>query len=93
MTREEKFNVAVAAFEAFLKKGNAHTSYFQEWEKRKDYHGTANVFYAWREWAKSEKPSSWIIGAFVWRETDRGRTYWSTLHLAWKRYLKDNLNK
>lgn len=92
MTEKEKFDVAVAAFEAFLKKTNAHGSYFHEWEEQNEYQGTANVFYAWREWAKRWHPSLWISSAFAWIETSQGSNFWRTMHCTWKRYLKDNLN-
>lgn len=92
MTKKEKFNVAVAVFEAFLKRVNANTLYFKEWEEQNEYKGTTNVFYAWREWAKRWHPYLWISSAFTWNETDQGLNFWHTRHCMWKRYLKDNLN-
>lgn len=92
MKQEEKIEIAVAAFEAFLKRVNANAFYFQEWEKQNNYKGTANVFYAWREWAKKIAPYTWMYSAFTWRMTDQGFDFWHTRHCMWKRYLRDNLN-
>lgn len=92
MKQEEKFEIAVAAFEAFLKRVNAHAFYFQEWGKQNDYKGTANVFYAWRESARKFTPSLWVTFAFTWRLTGQGLNFWHTRHLMWKRYIRENLN-
>lgn len=92
MTRQEKFDVTVAAFEAFLKKENAHTFYFKEWKKQKKYHDAGNDFHIWRVWAKVIHPESWISGAFVWRDTEKGYNYCRTINAAWIIWYSKKLN-
>lgn len=91
--KHSKFDVIVASFEAFIKEKCAHGIYFQEWEVAKDYQGTANVFYAWREWAKSINPESWIMGAFVWRDTKRGYHFWALMNREWMNWYIQNIKK
>ena len=93
MTKKEKFDVAVAAFEAFLKRENAYGSYFREWEVQNEYQGTANVFYAWREWAKRWDPSLWIQSAFTWSKTNQGIDFWYTRQCEWVICMRENLKK
>ena len=89
----KNFDVLVAEFEAFLKRENAHASYFREWEKAKEYSGTANVFYAWREWAKIINPLSWFTDAFIWDKSDNDYFYWQEKHKMWCDLYCRNLNK
>lgn len=90
---QQQLDVCVAAFEAFLKKVNAHNSYFEEWAKTNNYTRTANVFYAWKEWAKIIRPKNWIYCAFTWSESDRGLHEWSTMNSMWLKWLAINLKK
>lgn len=87
------FDVIVALFEAFLKEKISHRIYFEEWEKAKNYQGTANVFYAWREWAKDINPEAWIMSAYVWRDSRRGYHFWALINREWIAWLSQNPKK
>lgn len=90
---QTNFDVLVATFEAILKNENIHQAYFREWEISNDYQGTANVFYAWREWAKRTDPTGWIMGAFTWRHTIHGRDTWYRMNEKWYKYYRRNIKK
>lgn len=91
--KHSDFDVVVASFEAFLKEKFIHYAYFQEWKKEKNYQGTADLFYAWREWAKYTKPKAWIIGAFEWQNTKKGYELWSVMNYEWVNWYNQNLKK
>lgn len=91
--KHSKFDLVVASFEAFIKERCVHGDYFQDWRVSKNYQGTANVFYAWRKWAKFMNPESWIVGAFVWRETKRGYDFWELMNREWINWYHQNLKK
>lgn len=91
--KDRNFDVKVASFEAFIKRENSHGEYFQDWANQQHYNDIANVFYAWREWAKDLPPQSWIIGAFVWRFTKRGYHFWALMDREWTNWCNQNLKK
>lgn len=91
--KRHDLDVIVASFEAFLKEKISHRIYFEEWERARNYQGTANVFYAWREWAKAINPESWITGAYAWRDSRRGYHFWSLMNWEWINWYRQNLKK
>lgn len=39
------------------------------------------------------KPQNWIVSSVTWSETEQGHNFWSTEHVAWQRYLSEELQK
>lgn len=93
LSKSEKHDVAVAAFEALLKQHGAHRAYFNAWELQHEYKGSANVFYAWKEWARMKNPIVWIQTAFVWSGTEKGFQFWYDMHITWIRNYRKNFKK
>ena len=91
--KQTDFDVLVAAFETILKQKKAHQSFFEEWSKYRNYRCTANTFDAWRESIKIDKPSTWLMSAFIWVESKDGAYYWKEIQKEWISWLKANLNK
>ena len=88
--KNQEFDLFVALFEAFLKHNKAHTNYFNEWIKHHEYTGSANVFYAWRQWAILYTYKDWISNAFFWKGTKKGFDYWLHMECMWVNCCQDN---
>ena len=92
MTKQEKFDVAVAAFEALLKECNLWEDYFVTLNQRK-FEGTSTEIYTdWKKWALELHPSSWVVCAFVWENTPLGYATWRNLNYRWIKWVCRNLN-
>lgn len=92
MSKQEKFDVTVAAFEALLKERNLREEYFVTLNLRK-FGGTSKEIYTdWKKWALQTQPYGWIECAFVWENTPLGYATWKNLDYAWLKWILRNLN-
>lgn len=92
LSRSEKHDVAVAAFEALLNKYGAHKEYFDEFRKYNKCDIASDTFCEWRSWAKMTDPLFWLKDAFVWNATDRDFPFWYRISVEWSGYYMQHLN-
>ena len=90
MKQEEKFEIAVAAFEALLAKRNLWRKYYANLDAHILHHGSDEIYTDWKEWAKRTPIHKWIKCAFVWNDTPQGYNTWRLLDYAWLTWNCDN---
>lgn len=92
MTKKEKFNVAVAAFEELLGKHQLWEEYLTTFNLRR-LGGTSQDIYAdWKEWASSTPKYQWCQSAFIWEHTPLGHETWRNFNYNWLTWICENLN-
>lgn len=87
MTKKEKFEVAVARFEAFLSAGNLAEQYFLEFREEWLDGDSDENYTRWLRWAKERKPHLWVSAAFDWQNTSKGVDVWSNFDHMWLTWL------
>lgn len=92
MTKQEKFDVAVAAFEALLKTDKLWREYFTNITTSKPNVITNEVYTSWKDWALNTPTYQWCSGAFIWDKTQQGHSIWRDFDYAWLKWICRNLN-
>ena len=93
MTKKEKFDVAVAAFEALLDKNKLWEEYLMNFSKCKLKGDLQEIYTNWKNWASSTPPYQWVAGGFIWDSTPQGHTTWHYFDYDWLKWICKNLNK
>lgn len=94
MTVEKiSFDVLTAAFDAILSRNGVRLDYFFNWAQKKHLVSNRPIYQQWMNWAKSMEPLSWLIGAFLFDESNISYLIWQDVANQWLEYLKINLNK
>lgn len=92
MTKKEKFDVAVAAFEALLSKNKLWEAYLLNFKQFNTDGDSTGVYTEWKKWANDTHLHQWVASAFVWNETQQHRYTWKELDYAWLQWICRNLN-
>ena len=93
MTKKEKFEVAVAAFEALLGKHLLWEEYLTTFNLRRLGGTSSEIYIDWKEWASITPKHQWCQSAFVWDNTPLGHDTWRNFDYLWLMWICDNLNK
>lgn len=93
MKQEEKFEVAVAAFEALLHENKLWKEYFTNFNHSKSYRIQGEIYTSWKEWLTNAPMYQWLSGAFIWDRTQQGHSTWRDLDYEWLKWICKNLNK
>lgn len=93
MTEKEKFNVAVAAFEALLGKNKLWEAYLMNFSKCELKGDSQEIYTNWKNWALLTPPYQWVAGAFIWDETPQEHETWQYIDYRWLQRICRHLNK
>lgn len=93
MTKKEKFDVAVAAFEALLRNNKLWHEYLRNVCLGKNFDGSQTIYTTWKKWASNTPPYQWITGAFTWEATPQRHNTWRNLDYEWHRCICRKLNE
>lgn len=92
MTKKEKFNVTVAAFEALLEKNKLWSKYMANFRRSNKINNSGIIYISWKEWASKTHPHKWLASAFIWEETPENVYPWRELDYAWLIWICENLD-
>lgn len=92
MTKKEKFNVAVAAFEALLSRNELWEAYMVNFSKCQLKGDSQEIYTKWKNWALNIPQNDWISSAFFWQGTPQERETWMHLDYYWLQWICSNLN-
>lgn len=93
LSRSEKHDVAVAAFEALLGKNRLWKEYMTNFNHSKLGGTSTEIYTDWKAWASFTPLYQWCCGAFVWQDTPQEHDTWRDFDYEWHRYICRNLNK
>lgn len=93
MTKKEKFEVTVAAFEALLSKNKLWEAYLTNHNSHIPGRNKEQIYTDWKEWASSIPPYLWCSSAFAWDYTEQGYRIWMDFSYEWLLWICSNLNK
>lgn len=93
MTKKEKFEVSVAAFEALLSKNKLWLKYLVNFCNCTLKGRSEEVYTDWKKWASLTPQDQWCAGAFGWNTTQQGRKIWKDLDYQWLIWICKNLKK
>lgn len=93
MTKKEKFDVAVAAFEALLGKNELWKAYLLNFNQCNQWYKSDEFYTSWKKWALHTRPFQWVASAFWWHETPQQHCVWRDLDYQWLQWICRNLNK
>lgn len=93
MTKKEKINVAVAAFEELLEKNKLWSEYLINFSRSHKISNLDGIYSLWKKWALNTPPYKWVASAFIWRETPETKYPWRELDYGWLIWICENLNK
>lgn len=92
MKQEEKFEIAVAAFEALLGKNKLWEEYLLNFNKYNPHGHSEGIYTNWKQWAVNIPPYRWIASAFIWEDTRPLHYAWKELDYMWLVWICENLN-
>lgn len=93
MTKQEKFEVTVAAFEALLEKHELWSAYLINYSRSHQISNSEGIYNVWKEWALYMPPYKWVACAFVWSDTPETKDPWRELDYNWLIWICENLDK
>lgn len=93
LSKFEKHDVAVAAFEALLGRNKLWEKYMTNFNHDRLHGHSTEIYTDWKAWASFTPPYQWCSSAFVWDYTTQGNDIWKNLDYEWLRWICQNLNK
>lgn len=92
MTKKEKFDIMVAAFEALLAKHKLWREYYTNFKQFNTDGDSAGAYTEWKKWAYDTHLYQWVASAFVWNETPQDQKIWRRFDYEWLKLICRNLN-
>ena len=93
MTKKERFNVAVAAFEALLANSGLTKVYMDSFCCQRLGGQSDNIYTDWKNWASLTQVDMWLTAAFKWDYTSIDFESWRDIDYTWLRWICTNLIK
>lgn len=93
MTKQEKLDVTVEAFEAVLEQRKLRSAYLINFGKSYQISNLEKIYTLWKEWTLHTPPYQWVASAFIWEGTPERHCAWRNLDYTWLIWVSENLNK